>query len=342
MSVWSRGGAVAALIAFSACGERSSLGAEEVAGELRALRLAMAARSEGAAGSDALRGQLVALAAAQRATEARQAELQRDLASWLQAAAGDASARRAEEARQLQQRLDDLELALRQQRDRQRALEDALLQGIERAGQRIDGMLDRLAPLPSAAPVGAEGAGSATDATAVPAKAPEPASAGAPAGGKVQADAAAPDAAAGGAASAATARVRAVWVGLAALGAISASWWIRREVLAARRERVRGPSEGVPTDSIAAFEALAAAAAGALATPQPRDAGPGAPEALAGRPGDVSRWLVALAAEPAVLREPPPQAICADGRGEVRYWLRPDTSAAARLRLRLRLLRPQG
>jgi hypothetical protein len=51
------------------------------------------------------------------------------------------------------------------------------------------------------------------------------------------------------------------------------------------------------------------------------------------------RWRAALANEPLALREPPPAIVEAGGHAELRYWTRPDASAAARLRLHLRLLR---
>ena len=72
--------AAASAWALAACGEASPRADAEVAAELRALRLALAAREQATSGVDALRGQLAALVAAQRGAEARQAELQRELA----------------------------------------------------------------------------------------------------------------------------------------------------------------------------------------------------------------------------------------------------------------------
>lgn len=66
--------AAASAWALAACGEASPRADAEVAAELRALRLALAAREQATSGVDALRGQLAALVAAQRGAEARQAE----------------------------------------------------------------------------------------------------------------------------------------------------------------------------------------------------------------------------------------------------------------------------
>lgn len=391
MSAARRAIAAAALLGAAACRDPVAPGADEVAAELRAMRLALAARSEGSAGAEALRGQLAGLATAQRATEARQAELQRDLATWMQAVAADAGARRAQEAEQLRLRLDELELALRQQRERQRAMEDALLQGLDRAALRIDGMIDRLAPggpapasdpaasptaptaAPSAAPIGPPdapaikpaGAGPARDAKAAASPPDAPPASGGPRGqmtpgGSGAVPPADPAARPGPAVGAPAQSPRAgglasslpgahlAWFVLAALGAVSACWWIRREVLAARRERREAAAEGVPSDRIADFEQLAAAAAPDAPAASPPATAPrqgdalGVPERLVGAPADTARWLAALAVDPAVLREPPPHAVAGAGVSEVRFWWRPGTSAAARARVRLRLLRPGG
>jgi hypothetical protein len=343
--------AAASAWALAACGEASPRADAEVAAELRALRLALAAREQATSGVDALRGQLAALVAAQRGAEARQAELQRELAAWGQRVAATDDANRAAEARLLRERLDELDLALQQQRARQRELEDSLLHGIDRAATRIDGMLERLAPAAGAA-AGQPGAG-AVDAAGNAAK---PATRTEPDDRKVGGDGL--DAAANGATparrgaqAAGSARTQSLWLALAAVGAMSAWWWIRREVVGARQLRAAGPHDGVAVDNIATFERLAASpttspgsrgdagtdAAGRTGAPELGDAQLGAPEVLTGGTAECARWHAALAAEPLVLREPPPVVETAGGRCAVRYWLRPDASAAARLRLRLRL-----
>ena len=142
-------GAIA--LAFAACGESTSSAPAEIAAELRAMRLALAARDTSPVGVEALRARLVALAEMQRTSEARQAELQRELAAWTQKLANEADAARAAEVRQLRARFDELDAALQQQRVRQSELEHELLQGLDRATKQLDGMLDRAIP-----PAGAE------------------------------------------------------------------------------------------------------------------------------------------------------------------------------------------
>jgi hypothetical protein len=412
-------GAIA--LAFAACGESTSSAPAEIAAELRAMRLALAARDTSPVGVEALRARLVALAEMQRTSEARQAELQRELAAWTQKLANEADAARAAEVRQLRARFDELDAALQQQRVRQSELEHELLQGLDRATKQLDGMLDRAIPPagaepgegertppppariggatePPARPNGAAGAprpgakGTATapgtgaarsneqvpagahgeaggtppsaleqapspiaSTVAVPAGRSSPSNQVADAGitsfrgpGPSAPRAEAADAVWRPAHAAGGGRSQAVWFALAAVGALSACWWIRREVRASRQLRATGPGEGVPTDSIATFEQLAAppmaTARFPVVTPQARaalvgsaDLGP--PEVVVGRPADCVRWRAALANEPLALREPPPAIVEAGGHAELRYWTRPDASAAARLRLHLRLLR---
>jgi len=398
-------------LAFAACGESASSAPTEIAAELRAMRLALAARDTAPAGVEALRARLAALAEMQRTSEARQAELQRELSAWTQKIASEADAARAAEVRQLRARLDELDAALQQQRARQRELEGEILQGLDRATKQLDGMLER-ATLPVGAesgdgertpspPARANGAADATPpgAKGAPigpgtgaARSSEPASAGAsggaggtppsaldqlplpiangaaspavrPSPSNHVADAGGPsfrdpgpsapraepaDAAWRPAHAVGGGRSQAVWFALAAVGALSACWLIRREVRASRQVRAPEPGEGVPTDSIATFEQLAAvpvpAALLPAVPPQVIAASScsvdlGSPEVVAGSPADCARWRVALASEPLALREPPPAVVEAGGHAELRYWTRPDASAAARLRLRLRLLR---
>jgi hypothetical protein len=169
-----------------------------------------------------------------------------------------------------------------------------------------------------------------------------------------------------GVAAGSPALVQALWLVLAAVGAVSASWWIRREVHAARRERTHDPLaavEGVPPTCIASFEQLggmaradapsagrptdqaalqpssplAAALGSGARGAMPLPAALGEPEILVGTNAELARWQNLLASEPAVLRTPAPQVRGDGDRGELRFWWRPDVGPAARLRLRLRL-----
>lgn len=372
-------GAIA--LAFAACSESATSAPAEIAAELRAMRLALAARDTSPADVAALRARLAALAEMQRTSEARQAELQRELAAWTQKIASEADAARTAEVRRLQARLDELAAELQQQRMRQRELEGEVLQGLDRATKQLDGMLERAAPpvgaesgegerspspplrpneTPVAPPPGATGTTTAPATGAARSSEPESVGASGGAGGRPPiARGQTPSSSAIAAASpagrpspsnhvAGGSRSQAVWFALAAAGAMSACWWIRREVRASRQVRAPAPGEGVPTDSIATFEQLAAApmaaARGPAAPPQaiavaPGSADLGLPEIVVGRPADCARWRAVLAGEPLALREPPPTIAEAGGHAELRYWTRPDASAAARLRLRLRLLR---
>jgi hypothetical protein len=427
-------GALALVGLLVACREASPAAGDEIAAELRGLRLALAAGAQGVDNLAELRSQVAALAAAQQGIEARHADLQRDVAAWLHGVAGELGSERTAAATAWRERLDEFERALRQQREGQRALEDALQQGIDRAAQRLDGMLDRLAPpatpaatsTPSAARDGGSAAPGATaapppnllpdrggmpsgpGATAAPPASPLPDRGAMPAapgrtaappsnpppdrGGLSEApvrttaappaprarDGDAVAAAAGaigngdaagvraGVAAGSPALVQALWLVLAAVGAVSASWWIRREVHAARRERTHDPLaavEGVPPTCIASFEQLggmaradapsagrptdqaalqpssplAAALGSGARGAMPLPAALGEPEILVGTNAELARWQNLLASEPAVLRTPAPQVRGDGDRGELRFWWRPDVGPAARLRLRLRL-----
>jgi hypothetical protein len=406
-------GALALVGLLVACREASPAAGDEIAAELRGLRLALAAGAQGVDNLAELRSQVAALAAAQQGIEARHADLQRDVAAWLHGVAGELGSERTAAATAWRERLDEFERALRQQREGQRALEDALQQGIDRAAQRLDGMLDRLAPpatpaatsTPSAARDGgsaAPGATAAPPASPLPDRGAMPAAPGRTAappsnpppdrGGLSEApvrttaappaprarDGDAVAAAAGaigngdaagvraGVAAGSPALVQALWLVLAAVGAVSASWWIRREVHAARRERTHDPLaavEGVPPTCIASFEQLggmaradapsagrptdqaalqpssplAAALGSGARGAMPLPAALGEPEILVGTNAELARWQNLLASEPAVLRTPAPQVRGDGDRGELRFWWRPDVGPAARLRLRLRL-----
>jgi hypothetical protein len=406
-------GALALVGLLVACREASPAAGDEIAAELRSLRLALAAGAQGVDNLAELRSQVAALAAAQQGIEARHADLQRDVAAWLHGVAGELGSERTAAATAWRERLDEFERALRQQREGQRALEDALQQGIDRAAQRLDGMLDRLAPpatpaatsTPSAARDGgsaAPGATAAPPASPLPDRGAMPAAPGRTAappsnpppdrGGLSEApvrttaappaprarDGDAVAAAAGaigngdaagvraGVAAGSPALVQALWLVLAAVGAVSASWWIRREVHAARRERTHDPLaavEGVPPTCIASFEQLggmaradapsagrptdqaalqpssplAAALGSGARGAMPLPAALGEPEILVGTNAELARWQNLLASEPAVLRTPAPQVRGDGDRGELRFWWRPDVGPAARLRLRLRL-----
>lgn len=151
------------------CDRQTSAAQLEIAGELRALRLALAARQPDAAAAPAaierseisaaltpLRDVLDGLGAAQRELAARQATLTQELGRWTQLLVATTSEQRAAEARDLTARLAQLEESMAAQDVRHREVE-ALLQGaLDRTADRLEDFLQRLrrepAPAPSATP----------------------------------------------------------------------------------------------------------------------------------------------------------------------------------------------
>lgn len=285
----------------------SGADASEVAAELRALRLALA--NQGAV-SDPERAALSAAVAAVGKTQhelaERQAALQAELKGWAQLVAHDAGAQRSAEAKALAARVAELDAELQQQKVRQAELEAVLRQTLDRAADRIDALLQR------------------RDGAAV-----SPA-AGGPAGSAAKSDVTP----VGGFAF----DVRLLWAAVAAAGVVTASYVLRGKpvALAATAGAADGAEDGVPPEAIAPFTALAEAGPAVVAAA----AGPAPPasEVLVVAPAQAAATLAALVAEPLVLRRPAPLAVAGAAGVEVRYWLAPACTPAARLRLRQRVL----
>lgn len=143
--------------ALGACDRQTSAAQLEIAGELRALRLALQAReadantappaierAEIAAALAPLREVLDGLGAAQRELATRQATLTQELGRWTQLLVASSSEQRAAEARDLAARLTQLEQSMAAQDTRHREVE-ALLQGaLDRTADRLEDFLQRL------------------------------------------------------------------------------------------------------------------------------------------------------------------------------------------------------
>lgn len=297
---------------LAACGDRRDPAMAELAGELRALRLALAQQDRAAP------------------------------------AAGETSA--------LTQRLAEVELQLQAQQQRQRAFEAEVVAGIDRATARVDDLLLRLggkpsvdaAPAPTSAETSTSRAPLPTSPAAPPTKPPivnVPAQPPAAASLRSPSAPAAPFAAAVAELPLARGGTRWWWGLLGLVGAVLAGVLLRREWRAAEVPGDAQPvDDGVPTPSIAAFEALAAADGAPSQAPNSAAAhlvaaGPTPPERLTGPLPAATRWLQALAGEPHVLRAPAPELLRHGEACEVRYWLPPEVSAAERVRIRERVRR---
>lgn len=306
----------AALAAFAACGPRDDASAE-VAGELRALRLALRGNAVVDPDRAALQAAIAAVAQTQQQFAERQAAMQAELARWTQAVAQDAGSQRSAEAAAMAKRLAELDAELQQQKARQAELESVLRQTLDRAADRIDALLQRQsggAPPVSAPTEGGTGSG--------------------PAQGPRAAESAAGPSPVGGAGF----DLRIVWAAVAAWGVVTATYLLRgRPAGGAVAVASATADDGVPVSVIAPFTSLAQGAPGGPAVvaatttlpPWERLAVP-APRAVAA--------LASLASDPLVLRRPAPQLVTTDAGAEIRYWLAPNCGAAAHLRLRQRAL----
>ncbi len=300
-------GLVGAAMWCAACAP-SGADASEVAAELRALRLALA--NQGAA-SDPERAALSAAVAAVGKTQhelaERQAALQAELKGWAQLVAHDADAQRSAEAKALAARVAELDAELQQQKLRQAELEAVLRQTLDRAADRIDALLQRRDGATAAPAAGAGASGPAVGGAVTPV---------------------------GGFAF----DVRLLWAAVAAAGVVTASYVLRGKPvsLAATAGASDGADDGVPPEAIAPFTTLAAAGQAVVAGAA--GAAPPGCEVLVVAPARATATLAALAAEPLVLRRPAPLAMAGAAGVEVRYWLAPACTPAARLRLRQRLL----
>lgn len=129
--------------------------------------------------------------------------------------------------------------------------------------------------------------------------------------------------------------MRLVWAAVAAAGVVTASYALRGKPVDVPAPDVAADDDGVSPDVIAPFTTLAdagqAPAGGAAAAP------PGC-ELLVVAPDRAAATLAALAAEPLVLRRPAPLATAGAAGVELRYWLAPSCTPAARMRLRQRVL----
>jgi len=161
------------LLGLGGCSEAGPSPAEEVAGELRALRLALAssprpgtvsapadARAEVATAMAPLREGLGALTAAQRDQAERQLVLAQEMQRWQQLLVEAIGASRADEAKAQAQRLATLEQQLREQDARHREVEALLQRALDHTSDRLEQFLQRLqglTPEPPAPPSPANG-----------------------------------------------------------------------------------------------------------------------------------------------------------------------------------------
>ena len=140
---------------LGACSEASPSAAEEVAGELRALRMALAqqAQAVGAPPSERvdvatalapLRTVLDTLATSQRELAERQVALAQEMQRWSQLLVESVAGARVDEAKAMTRRLGELEARLEQQNARHREVEVLLQGALERTADQLDGFLKRL------------------------------------------------------------------------------------------------------------------------------------------------------------------------------------------------------
>ena len=167
---------LAFVASFGACSESATDGSREVAGELRALRLAMQQatpatpapavdRNQIGAALEPLREVMTALGQEQRDLQARQLTLTQELQRWSQLLAQTATGAARSESEALTARLQTLEATLKAQDERHRQVEELLGRALDRTADRLDEFLRRLgAEVPTsgegdkaAAPAGAGG-----------------------------------------------------------------------------------------------------------------------------------------------------------------------------------------
>jgi hypothetical protein len=153
----------------AACSDATPSAADEIAGELRALRLALAQQPARAsetrpqevvdlqAALQPLRGALEGLAASQRELAERQVALAQELQRWSQLLVDSVTGARADEARVMAKKLQEFEAQLKSQDARHREVE-ALIQGaLDHTADRLDDFLKRLQSPPANAPARAPG-----------------------------------------------------------------------------------------------------------------------------------------------------------------------------------------
>jgi len=143
------------LVAFAACSDGAPTPAEEVAGELRALRQALARQPIGGPTATVdvkealapLREALTTLGAEQRQLAERQVALTQELQRWSTLLVQSAREETAESAKGLGKRLAELEADLKRQDERHRATETLLQGALERTADQLDVFLQRLETL---------------------------------------------------------------------------------------------------------------------------------------------------------------------------------------------------
>lgn len=167
--------AVAAFAGLAACTDAGPSAAEEVAGEIRALRLLLAqqARTASAPSSPGesldvqaalapLQSAMTALAGSQRELADRQAALTQEMQRWSQLLVESVGAARADEAKAMAAKLHELEQSLKSQDARHREVETLIQGALDRTADRLEDFLQRL---PGATPPRSGGGGSAAPGT---------------------------------------------------------------------------------------------------------------------------------------------------------------------------------
>lgn len=236
------------ILLAAACSDAAPSAADEVAGELRALRLALAAGDarpresvDVQAALQPLRGALEALSVSQRDLAARQIALAQELQRWSQLLSESVAGARADEAKAMATKLQELERQLQAQDARHHEVETLIQGALERTADRLDDFLKRLhAPARTTVPpVGNDGA-------------PAPAPAAANGGDERQA------AADGSARRGGLVASRWWWLALTGVGAFTALFFLRRTP---RPPRAELPPSEAPAVAAATSSAPVADAA---------------------------------------------------------------------------------
>lgn len=150
--------AVAAFAGLAAsCTDAGPTAAEEVAGEIRALRLLLAQQSRTASAPPSpgealdvqaalapLQSALAALAGSQRELADRQAALAQEMQRWSQLLVESVGAARADEAKAMAAKLHELEQSLKSQDTRHREVETLIQGALDRTADRLEDFLQRL------------------------------------------------------------------------------------------------------------------------------------------------------------------------------------------------------
>lgn len=239
------------LVGFAAgCDDVAPTASEEVAGELRALRLLLAqqARAVPAAANGErpdvqaalapLRSALDALAQSQRELAERQVALTQEMQRWSLLLVESVQGARADEAKATAAKLKELETSLRTQDVRHREVETVIQGALERTADQLDEFLRRLQGTPGTAAPPAKPAGGGGAAPAV-----------VPAVGERNGEQALLDDSRPASRSS-RASMRWWWLGLTCVGAVVATFCLRRArrpaAFAVRSEPVAEPVTATP------------------------------------------------------------------------------------------------